>query len=258
MRKKRLSGTEFLDWIKMQLENREGMYGFHMDTEGKKEEVYKILFQEDKITVKEIEKYYIPFSQAGYLSPRRKFELMMFVVEKDYGKSCFLLDNPKERLHILTGQDIETAYLQWSMENRLILSDEEKREFFVQTITDQLGLGVLEVLQRVAMDGIFMGELCPALYEDEPLEQRIAICNRGELIHLPFLGPKTKEELIRIIKCAVAKENKGELTALEPVWDYVREDGTCITAMRPPGGANWGIRILYGAARKERGEWDRM
>ena len=57
------------------------------------------------------------------------------------------------------------------------------------------------------------------------------------------------------VKGIVAKENKGELTVIEPIWECVKEDGTCITAVRPPAKKDWGIRILYGAARKERQEW---
>ena len=54
---------------------------------------------------------------------------------------------------------------------------------------------------------------------------------------------------------AIAKENKKELTMMEPLLDYVCEDGTCLTAIRPPAGKDWGLRILYGASRKEVTAW---
>ena len=81
-------------------------------------------------------------------------------------------------------------------------------------------------------------------------EEKVAVCFNGMIIRLPFLELESREELIRIIKCAVSKANKGELTMIEPILDFVCEDGTCMTAIRPPAGKDWGIRILYGASRK--------
>ena len=40
-----------------------------------------------------------------------------------------------------------------------------------------------------------------------------------------------------------------------PILDFVKDDGTCITAVRPPVGQDWGIRILFGAARREAQIW---
>ena len=100
-----------------------------------------------------------------------------------------------------------------------------------------------------------VGELCPALSGLERPEERVAVCFNGMIIRLPFLEIESKEELIRIIKYAIAKEDKGELTMIEPMLDFVCEDGTCLTAIRPPAGRDWGIRILYGAARKEAAAW---
>ena len=249
-----LSEQELFLWIKQQLENRNIMFGHRMEKTELKEELYEILFEEQRLTVEEIEKYFIPFGQAGYLSAQRKFELMLFVLEKDYGKSFLFMegDNP---WGVISSEEIEAVYLEWTLENRMLLSVEEKKEFFVQNLMDRLGLGVLEVLKRIAADGVLLGELCPALYEQQRAEERIAVYIDGQIIRFPFLKFDTKEELVRIIKYAIAMENKGELTMMQPIFDFVKEDGTCITAVRPPAGRDWGIRILYGAAGKEAIRW---
>lgn len=245
---------DFIQWLKEQLEKQEYMSGYRFEKEAMKETIYEILFREQKMTVEEIERFFIPFGQAGYLSSRKKFELMLFVLEKEYGKSYMFVEG-REDYCTVTDKDIEDVYLQWVLEGRLYLSEEEKKEFFVQSIMDRLGLGVLEVLQRVAPDGILLGDLCPMLYEWERLEERVAVCFNGMVIRLPFMELESKEELIRIIKYAVSREDRGELTIMEPLLDFVREDGTCMTAIRPPAGRDWGIRVLFGASRKDGIGW---
>ena len=245
---------DFIQWLKEQLEKQEYMSGFRFEKEIMRDVLYEILFQEQKITVEDIEHFFIPFGQAGYLSARKKFELMLFILEKEYGKSYMFVEG-KEDYCTVTDKDVEDVFLQWALEGRLYLSEEEKKEFFVQSIMDRLGLGVLEVLQRVAPDGILLGELCPMLHEWERLEERVAVCFNGMIIRLPFLALESREELIRIIKYAVSREDRGELTLMEPMLDFVREDGTCMTAIRPPAGRDWGIRLLYGASRKDRIGW---
>lgn len=249
-----LSEEELLQWIKSQLEKREFYSGRWKEKDKLKEMLYEIIFYEQGITLEEIENAFIPFSQAGYLSSRQKFELMLYMLEKEYGNcSCFL--DGAENYGVVTEEDIEVIYVEWLKEECFILSEEEKMEFFVQTIMDRLGLGVLEVLNRVAPDGILLGEFCPKVNEKECMEERIAVCSGGVVIRLPFLAMKNKEELIRIIRCVIASENKRELTIAEPMQDFVKEDGTCITAIRPPVGKDWGIRILFGAARKRGCQW---
>ncbi len=250
-----LPEEEFQQWLWEQIQKREFMYGYQLKREEIQQLIYEILFLEQEMQVEEIEKFFIPFGQAGYLSIRRKFELILFVLEKEiHGGAMFFLEEMGCQ-EMMTAEWIEKLYLEWSLEERLILSQEERKEFFVQTLADQFCFGIVEVLGRIARDGILLGELCPPLFEDEPIDRRAAVCSKGTVIRLPFLGIEEQEELIRIVKSIIAQENKGELTVINPIWECVREDGTCITAVRPPAGKDWGIRILYGAARKERQEW---
>lgn len=249
-----LSEEDFFQWVKLQLEKRGISYSNYSDKETVWKELYEILFLEQEITTEEIEQFFIPFGQAGYMSTRLKFEIMLFVLEKDYGSSWFFLEGAGN-CQAVTAADICDLYLQWAQEGRLYLSEEEKREFFIQNLVDQLGLGVFEVLKRVAPEGVLIGELCPPWYEKEPVEERIAVYSCGTVIRLPFLAMKNKEEMIGLIRQMLVLENRGELTVLEPILDFVREDGTCITAVRPPAGMDWGIRILYGASRKEELRW---
>lgn len=251
-----LSKQEFFRWLKDQMEKRAFVYGLCFDKESMKKELYQLLFMEQRLTAAEIEQHFIPFGQAGYLSPRQKFELMLFVLEKDYGDSCLMLKEMKVRTAI-TSEEIESEYLQWLLEERVYLSEEEKKEFFVQNLMDALGLGVFEVLKRAAPNGFFVGELCPPMYENENVLKRIAVYVHGTVVRLPFLEMISKEELVRNIKYALVMEKKGELTMLEPILDFVKEDGTCITAVRPPAGKDWGIRILYNTSGKDGQGWNK-
>jgi len=249
-----LSEEDLIQWLIVQLEKHEVPFGRQRQRKKVEELLYEILFLEQGVTVEEIERYFVPFSQSGYLSVRQKFEIILYVLERDYG-NCLLFRGGTEPVYAVTEEDIEELYYQWLSEDRLFLSDEEKKDFFVRTLYDKLGPDILEVLGRVAPDGILLGEFCPCYYPQERVEERIAICSGGAVIRLPFLAVKNKEELIKMMKCFLAGENKGELTVINPVLDYVKEDGTCITAVRPPAGKEWGIRVLYGAARKGGTEW---
>lgn len=245
---------ELMLWIRTQLEKRAILCGRKQNKEELRNVLYEIFFVEGRMAAEDIEQFYIPFGQAGYLTARQKFELMLYVLEKDYGNcSCFL--DGAENYGVVTEDDIELIYLEWLKEDRILLSEDEKKDFFIQTWMDRLGLGILEVLYRVAPDGILIGELCPGFYEKEYPEKRIAVCAGGIVIRLKFLELENGEELIRVIRCVIAAENKKELTMMEPIQDFVKEDGTCITAVRPPVGKEWGLRILFGTARKRGREW---
>lgn len=251
-----LSEEGFHNWLRDQLEKREFMCGCHFGEEELKEQIYEILFVEQNMGTEDIERFFIPFGQAGYLSARLKFELMMYVLEKEkYPSSICFLGEITETGSIITEEDVEAVYMQWLQEDRLFLSEEEKIEFFIRTLVDRFSFGVMTLLQRLEQEGILLGEMCPPLYEGEPAEKRAAIYQGGKITRLQFLTMESREELIRIIRCVTTRGKKGELTVLEPLWDCVKENGTCITAVRPPAGKDWGIRILYGAGRRDREEW---
>lgn len=246
-----LSKEELEQWLQEQVEKREYIQGHSLDREEIQKEVYSILFEEQQLQVDDMERMYLPFGQSGYWSARDKFELMVYVMEREFynGALCFFESIGQEV--DMSEEEVEELYYQWSMEGYLILSEDEKKDFFVQKLTDDMLFGVVEVLKRVSPEGFLLGEFCPPLYEEEPLSRRVAIYSRTGVIRLPFLETE-EEELIRIIKGVVAKENKGELTMYDSLWECVREDGTCITAVRPPAGKNWGLRVLYAAAGRNR------
>ena len=249
-----LSEEEFFQWLKIQLEKRESGSGRWKEKDKLKDTLYEILFCEQGLTVEDIEFAFIPFGQGGYLTIRQKFEILLYALEREYGSSLLFFTGVNKD-YTMTEDDVNDLYFQWMQEERLFFSDEEKKAFFVQNLMDKLGLGVLEVLARVATDGILVGEFCPSRFGQEKAEERIAICSRGAIIRLPFLSVESKEEMKRIIKYVLLLEKRDELTMIEPIQDFVKEDGTCVTAVRPPAGQDWGLRILYGAARKEVLEW---
>lgn len=250
----RLSEEGLLNWLKARLQKWEFMYGVVLSEQEICEKIYKILFQERHTKLKDIEQYFIPFGQSNFLTARQKLEIMLFVLEKEKGSRYqFLCELGRQS--IVSEQWIDKIYFSWAKEDRLYLSPEEKKEFFVKSLADRLGLGVFSVLERIALDGILLGEFCPSS-GNEPAEKRVAVYNNGKIVMLPFLALESNEELVHMIKAVVARENKGELTLMEPFWECVREDGTCMTAVRPPAGKNWGLRILYVSAERSR-QWEK-
>ena len=250
----RLSDEGLINWLRARLQKWEFMYGHAFSEQEICENIYKMLFQERRTRLKDIEQYFIPFSQANYLTAKQKLEIMIFVLEKERGNRYQFLCE-LGRTSIVNEQWIDKLYLNWIVEDRLHLSPEDKKAFFVRSLSDRLGLGVFSLLERIALDGILLGELCPSP-NNEPPEKRIAVYNNGKIIMLPFLALEDKEELIRIIKAVVARENNGELTVMEPFWECVRDDGTYMTAVRPPTGKDWGLRILYMSGERSK-EWEK-
>ncbi len=253
-----LTEKEFISWIQEQLRKREVINGYRFEKRELIYQLYDLLFCEYHLTLDDIEQYLFPFDQSGYLSAKHKFELMLFVVDKDgITDTKFLLDL-LECDSVITEEKIESTYLEWAKEDRLILSEEEKVEFYLKNLMEKLGFGVLEVLEDIAAEGVLLGEMCPKRRPGDPEKERIAICREGRLTYLPFLRTEEEEEIRRIITGVIAGENKGELTMMEPVWECVRDDGTCLTAVRPPAGTSWGLRILYSAAGKEQKRWQKL
>ncbi len=73
----KLSEEEFQKWLWEQLEKRKYMYDYRLQQKELQQLIYEILFLEQEMQVEEIERFFIPFHQAGYLSIRRKFELIL-------------------------------------------------------------------------------------------------------------------------------------------------------------------------------------
>ena len=80
------SEEDLIRWLEPQLEKREFMNGYRFGSEQLKNEINEILFCEQRITVTDIEQFFIPFGQAGYLSPKCKFEIMLLTISLIHSK----------------------------------------------------------------------------------------------------------------------------------------------------------------------------
>ena len=58
---KNFTEEDLIRWLKIQLEKREYMCGKRFEKKAMQEALYEILFQEQNLTVEEIERFFVPF-----------------------------------------------------------------------------------------------------------------------------------------------------------------------------------------------------
>lgn len=239
----------------------------HINQVPKKEvcrQLGELLYRKWNITEEQIEAYYVPFGQAGYLSTKQKFEIMLYLAAKEaYGngrKQLFAHAgwNEEQRTEI-TRKDVEEAYLQFLEEEWIRLEEADKKMLFTEWVYEPFGYGVIEQLLGQETEGIFVGELFWRVYGGSgrknsrgsdmegiarASEYGIGVLEQGRAVHLEFLYFANKEELCRITKRLVCMGGKGELTVAEPEWRMCCPDGTVGYAVRPPKSEEWGFGII--------------
>lgn len=237
--------------------------------QAQKKEVYKqiehLLYQKWKISIEQIEAFYYPFGQSGYLSVRKKFEIMLYLAAKeahgDGRKQLFARAgwNAEGRTEI-DQKDVEEAYFRFLEEERIQLREEDKKVLLIDLLYEPFGYGIVERLLGQETEGIFAGELFWRAYQESEVEKAtgkeakasekgIGILEQGRLIRLKFLHFSDKEELCRVTKRLVCMGGRGELTVAEPEWSICLADGTTGHAIRPPRSQEWGFEIIR--ARRE-------
>ncbi len=217
----------------------------------------ELLYGKWNITTEQIERCYVPFGQAGYLSAKQKFEIMLYLASKEaHGngrKQLFSHAGWKEgEITEITGKNVEEAYLRFLEEEWIQLGDADKKILFTEWVYEPFGYGTVEQLLGQETEGVFAGELFWKAYgkgsslewTEKVSEHGIGILEQGRLIRLGFLGFANKEELCRITKRLVCIGGRGELTVAEPEWKMRCIDGTVGYAVRPPKAEGWGFEII--------------
>lgn len=235
----------------------------HVNQAQKKEacrQLRELLYRKWNITMEQIETCCVPFEQAGYLSTKQKFDIMLYLASKEaYGdgrKQLFAHAGWKEEERTeITQRDVEGAYLRFLEEEWIRLEEADKKILFTEWVYEPFGYGIVEQLLGQETEGIFAGELFWKAYGESgrrkdleggagASEYGIGILEQGRVIRLGFLCFANKEELCRITKRLVCIGGKGELTVAEPEWKMRCTDGTIGHAVRPPKSEGWGFEII--------------
>lgn len=235
----------------------------HVNQAQKKEvcgQLEELLYRKWNITTEQIETCYVPFGQAGYLSTKQKFGIMLYLASKEaYGsgrKQLFARAGweGEERTEV-TRKEVEETYLHFLEEEWIRLEEADKKILFTEWIYESFGYGIVEQLFGQETEGILAGELFWKAYKEsgrkrgleeavEASEYGIGILEQGRAIRLEFMHFTNKEELCRITKRLVCMGGKGELTVAEPEWRVRCTDGTIGHAVRPPKSEEWGFEVI--------------
>lgn len=232
--------------LQTKLYDEEVLYGKYSLEEVRKR-VERYMFGEEHMTVEWAERCLFPFEQSGYLTTMQKLELLIYLdrKKKRKGETATLLPKLYEGNEKITEKEIEKLYLKSRKDDEGFLSGEEKREFLVCRMVNQVTDGLIGILLSLGGDEVLLGECCPYqdMEEQGRSECRIGIRKGGRIYRFTFLKFASEEELERTIRNQIMKEKKGEITRQSPVWHRESADGTCLYAIRPPAAMHWGMKI---------------
>ena len=202
----------------------------------------------------------IPFPSENQLNGQDKFEILLYLYKKSYGKDAFeelcreiQIDKEHEDgiYHEITEEDINKVYIG----HRPVLTYVDKLEIIAQRIYQSIrGLGVVDELRdQSCLDGVSGGVSgitdADYNYMEEILKVDIPkgifrhdsvwVFLRGISIHLTFLSFGSKRELERVCKNVYRYDAPYYLSGIKG--KVVAEDkkGNRITVARPPFADSW-------------------
>lgn len=208
----------------------------------------------------------IPFDQPGQLTFQDKFEILLYVYEKQYEYNAFerlLVDNKlieakgsgTRARYEVTGAEISEVYQRF-LESGKELSYYDKLDIVAQRIYQKTyGLGVVDEIRDMNIDGLNCGTSgIPATfysYKTNPdtistdgelprmAYNAVWVMFHGALMQLRCIGFETERELERVTRLVYRYDNPGTLDAAKGFIVNFSQDGCRVTAARPPFAESW-------------------
>lgn len=203
--------------------------------------------------------FIIPFSQSLKLTAQDRFEILLYIYQKDYDNKAleelikdYSLDKPKKDkegmiYYEITKEDIHMAF---DTSTLLSLNFNDKLNILVQRIYQRYkGNGSIDEIRDMKIDGVSAGvsgipegfELdnvldiatLPASYDS------IWIFYHGKTIHLSFLSFHSYKELVRVCKNIYRYNNPGQLSEVKGYIVNEMKDGSRVAVARPPFCESW-------------------
>lgn len=212
----------------------------------------------------------IPFEEIDKLTVQDKFEILLHIYQKEYGKEGLqklLEKNRWDNTLILGAEDIEKAYFK----ELTVLSYEDKIEIIAQKIYQQYrGFGIIDTLREMKIDGISAGlssGLCEACttgsfaeadmridFEQSGIKETfkgikedclldVWLFYKGRTLRLAFLCFPSEKELIRVCKSIYRHNNPGFLSETRGYLVNDMKDGSRVVVFRPPVSVGWAFFV---------------
>lgn len=177
----------------------------------------------------------IPFGSLVRMSPRNKFDILLYLYKKRFEKRA--LEKLIEKMDILSSEiyqqgcrimdeDIEKLYL----EEEVFLNAEDKKEVIVQYIYSMYrGLGVIDEIRDMKIDGVSGGV---SGTDNESLS--VWIFYKGININLSFLCFEGASELERVCLNIYRYGSPGQLSKSKGYIIGEMKDHSRVVVVRPP------------------------
>lgn len=204
----------------------------------------------------------LPVSIPDRLTPKQKFDILLYCYMKQYGKEGFMqlctfhcLPGEVQRedgtYYEITEEDIQRIY----EKERPVLSNREVLELICDGIYEGFGHGIIDRLRDCRLEGISGGvsglperffryeNEVQGDYTGNHAYDSVFVMIHGITVRLSFLSFGSEQELRRVIKSLLRYEALGELSYYNPYLVNDMKDGSRVFACRPPFSETWAFFI---------------
>lgn len=204
----------------------------------------------------EIIEHVIPFENTAELTVQDKFDILIYLYKKQYGKDALVELFKKYDLDRLRNENGNTSYFVTSEEiheiyrkEKKVLYFEDKINILVQRVYQSYkGFSVIDEIRDMNIDGVSGGVSgVPAemfnnlmIKEGTPTNyESVWIFFKGKTIHLRFLSFKSENDLKRVCKNIYKYNSPGQLSESNGYKVNEMKDGSRIVVARPPFCESW-------------------
>lgn len=194
----------------------------------------------------------IPFDNLSRLTNRDKFDIILHMYKKKYGKDGlkqlikkYDLDQIRDDEYYIDENDLKTVFAK----EKKALSFEDKLDILVQRIYSKYkGFGPIDEIRDMNIDGVSGGVsgVTPEMFETISMREGVKcsyettwIFFQGKLINLRFLGFESQKELERVCKNIYKYNSPGQLSESNGYKVNEMKDGSRIVVARPPFCEEW-------------------